>query len=196
MKKEIKEWLIALLVALSVYFLITNFLMVIYTISGDSMFPTFKDKEKVIVSKISKTLNHIDRGDVIVFHANREDDYIKRLVGLPGDKVVYKDDVLYINGRKVEEEYLDENKIAKKGELLTENFTVKELINSDGTDIIPKNKYLVLGDNREISIDSRRSLGLINKKDVVGKVVLRFWPFDYFHYNFYPNSYDEVNKEN
>ena len=65
------------------------------------MHPTFEDKDKVIVSKISKTLNHIDSGDVIIFHANSKSDYIKRLIGKPGDTVKYKKDQLYINDKKL-----------------------------------------------------------------------------------------------
>lgn len=61
-----------------------------YTVKGASMHPTFKNREKVIVSRIAKTLDHIDTGDVVIFHANAKQDYIKRLIGKPGDSVEYK----------------------------------------------------------------------------------------------------------
>ncbi|KAA1039561.1 signal peptidase I [Macrococcus equipercicus] len=193
MNKEIKEWLLSIIIVVFAWLIISTFIGVVYKVSGDSMFPTFKDKDKVIVSKISNTTHTISRGDVIVFHANKKHDYIKRLIGVPGDKIESRNDVLYINNIKVDEDYLKENKLNKNDMMLTENFTVKDLIHSNGKDRIPKNKYLVLGDNREVSIDSRRSLGLIDKDQIVGKVVLRIWPFNQFHINFYPDSFNKVN---
>lgn len=149
------------------------------------MYPTLKDGEKVIVSRINYTLGKIDEGDVIVFHADKKADYVKRVIGTGGDTVTYKDDTLYVNNKEVNEPYLDENKLAKTNVLLTENFSVKDLVNSDGQAIIPEGQLLVLGDNREVSKDSRY-FGLIKEDQVVGEVVLRFWPFNAFHYNFDP----------
>lgn len=68
MKKEFKEWLIAIIVAILLLFLVNTFLFKPYTVSGLSMYPTFNNKDKVIVSKISKSLNHLKPGDVIIFH--------------------------------------------------------------------------------------------------------------------------------
>lgn len=147
------------------------------------MAPTLKDGEKVIVSRINYTLGHINDGDVIVFHADSKHDYVKRVIGKGGDTVVYKDDTLYINDKKVKEPYLDENKLAKTNHLLTENFSSKDLNNGEA--VIPEGKLLVLGDNREVSKDSRY-FGLIDESDVVGEVALRFWPFNTFHYDFDP----------
>lgn len=65
------------------------------------MYPTFKDREKVVVSKISKTLDHIDNGDIVVFKEDKDRDFIKRLIGKPGDKVEYKGDQLYVNNKKL-----------------------------------------------------------------------------------------------
>ncbi|MCU7556404.1 signal peptidase I [Macrococcus capreoli] len=185
MKKEILEWLIAIVVALALIFVVNQFLFVTYTVKGSSMDPTLKDGEKVIVNKIGYTLGDIHKGDIIVFHADKQYDYVKRVIGRAGDTVEYKEDDLFVNGKKVEEPYLEENKIAKTNILLTENFSVKDLVNTKGKDTIPKGKLLVLGDNREMSKDSR-FFGLINEKDVVGEVTLRYWPFSAFHYNFDP----------
>lgn len=194
MNKEIKEWFLAILTAGITMIFIHTFLFLSYSVSGDSMYPILKDHEKVIVSKISNTLNDIDRGDIIVFHATKNKDYVKRLIGIPGDKVVYKDDVLYINDKKIEEEYLKENRENKTNNILTEDFTVDTLVHSNGSKTIPNGKYLVLGDNREVSMDSRRELGLINKDQVVGKVLLRFYPFNTFKIKFYSESFDKINK--
>ena len=89
MKKEIIEWIVAIIVAIVIVTLVQKFLFA-YTVKGASMHPTFKNREKVIVSRIAKTLDHIDTGDVVIFHANAKQDYIKRLIGKPGDSVEYK----------------------------------------------------------------------------------------------------------
>lgn len=194
MNKELKEWIIAILIGLAAVWIIQTFLFTQYRVSGESMSPTFSDKDRLIVSKISKTMGTLDRGDVIIFHENKESDYIKRLIGKPGDTVQYKNDVLYINGKSVEEPYLDENKKNKVNPTLTEDFSVKDLINSNGKDKIPAGHYLVLGDNRANSIDSRYEVGLIDNDQIVGKVMMRMYPFSDFRLGFYPKTFDAVNK--
>ncbi|MES3695875.1 signal peptidase I [Mammaliicoccus sciuri] len=186
-EKEIFEWVVAIAVAVVCVLLIQKFLFVTYTVSGDSMYPTLKNSEKVIVNKIGYKVGDIDNGDVIVFHANKNDDYVKRVIGKPGDTVKYENDQLYVNDKKVPEEYLKANKANKSRDLLTENFEVKDLVNSNGANKIPKDEYLVLGDNREVSKDGR-SFGLIDKDVIVGEVALRFWPINQFHYNFDPST--------
>ncbi len=185
LKKELFDWFVAILVAVVFVIVIKTFLITPYSVSGLSMYPTFDDKDKVIVSKISKTFNHLDNGDVVVFHQNKKNDYIKRIIGKPGDSVSYRNDNLFVNGKKVEESYLKLNKSNKSSVLLTENFSVNDLKGSDNKKKIPKNKYLVLGDNRENSIDSRSSIvGLVDKDQIVGKVIMRFWPFKDIRFNF------------
>ena len=91
---------------------------------------------------------------------------IKRVVGLPGETIEYKDNFLYVNGEKYKEKFLGD-------EVITEDFSLKEL----GYDKIPKGYYLVLGDNRENSKDSR-SFGLVKEKDIVGLAWIRLYPFN------------------
>ena len=190
MGKEIIEWIVALAIGIIIAIILTVFIGTSYTVSGESMHPTFEDKDKVIVSKISKTLNHIDSGDVIIFHANSKSDYIKRLIGKPGDTVKYKKDQLYINDKKVKESYLSENKKYKDGKYLTEDFNSKSLNGANGKAKIPADKYLVLGDNRQNSNDSRyKDVGLIDKKQIVGKVMFRYWPFDKCESGFNPGTF-------
>lgn len=194
MNKELKEWIIAIALGLAAVIIIQTFLFTQYRVSGESMSPTFSDKDRLIVSKISKTMGTIKRGDVIIFHANKENDYIKRLIGKPGDTIQYKNDVLYVNGKAVKEPYLEENKKNKVNATLTEDFSVKDLINSNGADKIPAGHYLVLGDNRANSIDSRYEVGLIDDSQIVGKVMMRLYPFNHFRLGFYPSTFDAVNK--
>ena len=190
MGKEMIEWIVALAKGIIIAIILTVFIGTSYTVSGESMHPTFEDKDKVIVSKISKTLNHIDSGDVIIFHANSKSDYIKRLIGKPGDTVKYKKDQLYINDKKVKESYLSENKKYKDGKYLTEDFNSKSLNGANGKAKIPADKYLVLGDNRQNSNDSRyKDVGLIDKKQIVGNVMFRYWPFDKCESGFNPGTF-------
>lgn len=186
MKKEIIEWALAIVIGLVLVIFIVNFVAKSYTIKGDSMDPTLKDGEHVLVNIIGYKVGSIKNGNVIIFHANQKEDYVKRVIGTPGDTVYYKDDKLYVNGKKVEEPYLDYNEKRKQAEFITGSFETKDLTNANKkSNVIPKNKYLVLGDNREVSKDSR-SFGLIDKDQIVGKVALRFWPLDQFKYNFNP----------
>ncbi|MEK5199219.1 signal peptidase I [Staphylococcus sp. FSL H8-0121] len=189
MGKELVEWIIALATGIIIAIILTVFIGTSYTVSGESMHPTFEDRDKVIVSKISKTLNHIDSGDVIIFHATAKKDYIKRLIGKPGDTVKYKKDQLYINDKKIKEPYLKENKKNKVGKYLTEDFNSKTLKGAQGHAKIPKGKYLVLGDNRQNSIDSRYDVGLIDKKQIVGKVMFRYWPISKWEGGFNPGTF-------
>lgn len=94
------EWLLSIGLALLIVGLLYAFVIKPYNIKGDSMDPTLKDGERVIVNKIGKTLGHLDNGNVIVFHADETNDYVKRIIGKPGDHVVYKNDQLYLNGKK------------------------------------------------------------------------------------------------
>ncbi|HHU6751343.1 TPA: signal peptidase I [Staphylococcus pseudintermedius] len=186
MKKETMEWLLSIGLALLIVGLLYAFVIKPYNIKGDSMDPTLKDGERVIVNKIGKTLGHLDNGNVIVFHADETNDYVKRIIGKPGDHVVYKNDQLYLNGKKVDEPYLDYNLKHKTYEQITGSFDSKDLPGSNGQEQIPKDKYLVLGDNREVSKDSR-AFGLIDKDQIVGKVAFRFWPLSEFKINFNPD---------
>lgn len=183
------EWLLSIGLALLIVGLLYAFVIKPYNIKGDSMDPTLKDGERVIVNKIGKTLGHLDNGNVIVFHADETNDYVKRIIGKPGDHVVYKNDQLYLNGKKVDEPYLDYNLKHKTYEQITGSFDSKDLSGSNGQKQIPKDKYLVLGDNREVSKDSR-AFGLIDKDQIVGKVAFRFWPLSEFKINFNPDHTD------
>lgn len=162
-KKELISWIKSVAIALVLAVLIRQFLYTPVTVSGQSMEPTFEHDNRIVITKIHK----IDRFDMIVFHSPySEDDFIKRVIGLPGDVVIMKDDQLYINGEEYEEEYIEANKKkVHEGQRLTENFEVE----------VPEGYYYVLGDNRQNSTDSR-VIGFIDRKSVVGKVFFRFYP--------------------
>lgn len=164
-KKEFWSWGKSLIVAVLVAFIVRQFLFTPVIVSGESMEPTYHDKNRVVISKIS-TLEHFDK---IVFHApNADEDFIKRIIGLPGDTITMENDVLSINGKEYKEPYLKSNKAAlPEGQKLTQDFEVKVL----------EGQLFVMGDNRANSMDSR-IFGSIEEDSVVGKVKFRFYPFD------------------
>lgn len=170
-KKELKSWGKSLLIALGIAFVIRSFLISPYIVEGASMEPTLHDQEKVIVNKLNFTGN-FDRGEIVIIKGKTKN-YVKRIIGLPGDRIEVKNDVLHVNGVICKEPYLSKNReIAKQmGSRLTGDY---------GPITVPKNKYFVMGDNRLVSKDSRNGLGFIDKKRIVGKGELVFYPVSDF----------------
>lgn len=162
-KKETISWLKSIAIALVLALLIRQFLFTPVTVLGQSMEPTFENENRIVITKIH-SINHFD---MIVFHApEMEDDYIKRVIGIPGDHLVMKDDQLFINGEQYEEQYLAKHKEGiHEGQRLTENFEVT----------VPEGHYYVLGDNRQHSSDSR-VIGFVPEEKIIGKVSFRFFP--------------------
>jgi signal peptidase I len=151
-----------------------------YMVEGKSMMPTLQEGNLLIVNKLSYQIGDIHRFDVVVFHANEKEDYVKRVIGLPGDQIEYKNDVLYINGKKTNEPYLQPYKQKLIDGKLTGDFTLEELT---GKKRVPEGYIFVLGDNRLSSWDSRH-FGFVKISQVVGKVDLRYWPVQQFSVRF------------
>ncbi|MFK2824976.1 signal peptidase I [Bacillus sp. B190/17] len=168
-KNEFWEWTKAFLIAIGLAAIIRYFIIAPIVVDGESMMPTLNDGDWMIVNKIGET----KRFDIVVFHAPEHKDYIKRVIGLPGDKVEYKDDKLYINGKYYEEPYLEEYKKQENGPL-TPDFTLKEIT---GRETVPEGEIFVLGDNRLFSKDSRH-IGTIRIDEVVGDTGVVFWPLN------------------
>ena len=167
MKKIIKEWAPYLLIVILII-LVRTFIITPIIVKGSSMEPTLEENEVLFLSKISYKTGEIKRFDIVVVETE-EDLIIKRVIGLPGDYVEYKDNKLYINNEEVEDPYA-------KNE--TNDFTLEEICkigNNNCTTKIPEDMYLVLGDNRVVSADSRTK-GLFSIEEIKGKVVFRLWP--------------------
>ncbi|NHM31714.1 signal peptidase I [Neobacillus terrae] len=173
-KKEGFEWVKALAIGVLVFVFIKSFFFSNYVVEGRSMMPTLQEGNKLVVNKLGFETGDLHRFDVIVFHANPKEDFVKRIIGLPGDRIEYRDDHLYINGHKYAEPFLDVYRKKNPGSRLTGNFTLKEIT---GRVKVPKGKLFVLGDNRLGSWDSRH-FGFISASKVVGKVNLRYWPIN------------------
>lgn len=172
------EWLKSILFLVVLGAVLISLRLWVFTpviVKGDSMDPTLQDGERVI-ALLNK---EVKRFDIVTFPAPDEPgrSYIKRVIGLPGDKVEYANDQLTINGKNYNEPYLAEyKKQLTDGQPLTQDssqngsFSFKE---------VPEGEILVLGDNRRISKDSR-SIGFIKEDSVVGDVKFVFWPINEF----------------
>ncbi|MFG6148934.1 signal peptidase I [Halobacillus sp. B23F22_1] len=176
MKKQWFEWIKAFAIAAILAIIIRVFLFAPVIVEGPSMSPNLHNGDHLIVSKINYSLGEPDRFDIAVFHATDEQDYIKRVIGLPGEEVAMQGDELYINGEVVDEPYLEDQKQSlSSGEQLTENFTIEEL--PGGHETVPEGTVLVLGDNRDNSTDSR-SIGMVPYEQLVGESLFSYWPFN------------------
>lgn len=167
---DIVESFISSFVVLMVLYLFLAFPEVV---SGASMEPTLYSGERILVEKVSKRFNGFSRGDVIVFHPPSDDnvDYVKRIIAVPGDVFKISDCSVYItnSGEKfvLEEPYLYDSTCTYSGPKFEDGKSMK----------LENGEYLVLGDNRPRSADSR-VFGLISEDRIVGKAVFRFWPLD------------------
>lgn len=157
-----------ILLAASVFLVIYLFLFRPFEVSGESMFPTFKNSEFILTNLIGLRFGDLKRGEVIVFQAptDHDKDYIKRVIGIPGDTVEVRDGHVYLNGKLLNEtEYLADSVVTSPGAFLREGEPVT----------VPQEKYIVLGDNRPHSSDSRE-WGFLRKDELIGKSFFVYWP--------------------
>ena len=163
------DFLETIVVALSVFVVIYLFIVQPHEVKGSSMEPTFQNNEYIITDKISYRFGKPNRGDVVIFKApvNPDVDYIKRIIGLPGETVMVQSGRIYIDGKMLNEPYLEDLTPIFPGGFIKEGVVVS----------IPENHYFVMGDNRPHSSDSRE-FGPIEKKLIIGRAVFRYWPIN------------------
>ena len=172
-----REWFVVIAVALTVAVLIRTFAIAPFYIPSDSMFDTLATDDRILVNKLSYRLHDVNRGDVIVFEKppgvafgdDKVEDLIKRVIGLPGDELSFRDCSVFVNGARLEESYAD-------GECTDPpNNTVDP--EQDGVVEVPDNRYFVMGDNRRSgqSFDSR-FWGFVDDELIVGRAFIVIWP--------------------
>lgn len=157
-----------ILLAASIFLVIYIFVVRPFQVSGDSMYPNYKNKEYILTNLIALRFEMPVRGDVIVFKAppDPEKDFIKRVIGEPGDTVLIKDGFVYVNGVLLDESsYLASDMRTYGGKFMQEGVAV----------VVPPGGYLVMGDNRPYSSDSRE-WGFVTKSEVIGKSMFVYWP--------------------
>ncbi|KGX87799.1 signal peptidase I [Pontibacillus litoralis] len=169
--RSIWKWLKTIVFAVVLAAGIRTFFFASYIVEGESMQPTLYDGNLLMVNKVVYDWADVKPFDIVVFHANEREDYVKRVIGLPGDHIAYENDALYINGQVAEEEFLAPFRVYD-GMPLTESFTLEEVT---GQQEVPEGHVFVMGDNRRDSLDSRR-IGFVPIDAIVGKVDVRYWP--------------------
>lgn len=162
-KSVLREVSESLIIAVVLALLIRTFMFQPFYIPTGSMEPNLMVQDHIIVNKVSYKLGEPERGDIVVFKypVNPKKDFVKRLVGKPGERVEIRSGKVYINGSPMPEEYLPAG--------------IK--FSDFGPVIVPENSYLMLGDNRSNSEDSR-VWGPLPGDLIIGKAVLIYWPFD------------------
>ena len=161
-----------LVIALSIFLIVYLFLMQPHQVNGQSMIPNFESGDYVLTDKISYRLGEPQRGDVVVFHAPSSAhcpqgtgcDFIKRVVGLPGELIEIKNSQIFVNSESLGEVYIPDEFQTEAG-----SFTKNKSVS------LGDNQYFVVGDNRPHSSDSR-VWGPIDKSMIVGKAFFRYWP--------------------
>lgn len=173
--RDIKEFFhdfVGFIIAFIVVVLIFTFVVAFHPVAGNSMTPTLAEGDVVLVSKFSQKLFDLKRNEIVILKADDEKTYIKRIIGLPGEKIDYINGTLYINDKGYTESFLADD-------VITNNFLFEDICSIDEcpNGIIPEDMYLVLGDNRSDSFDSRDSeLGLVPLSSIKGTVLMRIWP--------------------
>lgn len=168
-RREAYDWIQSLISALLICVLVFVFVIRIMDVNGSSMVPTLKNGDKVLVSGL---LYEPDRGDIVVFKKDSYNDnkaLVKRVIAVAGDTVNidFDNGIVYVNGEAIEEAYLDGSTNNK--------------LDFIGPQTVPENCLFVMGDNRNASTDSRdKRIGMVDKRLVIGKVLLVVYPFSDF----------------
>lgn len=164
--KDMREWIITAGIVFAIMSLLNIFVFNVSTVIGQSMQPTLYEGEKLIINKIALSFGNPGRGDIVVLHdpstgPDRKEYLVKRIIGIPGDIVEVQDQQLYVNGKVVDEPYID---------TAIQDPDFSELTVQEGT-------YFVMGDNRHAgaSKDSRY-FGTVAQERIVGKASLIWWP--------------------
>lgn len=168
----ILEFVQSIVLALSVFVLVYLFVAQPNEVKGNSMLPNFVNGEFLLTDKLSYQLGEPKRGDVIVFKAppsepcsENECEYIKRIIGIPGDRVKVEGGQVYLNGELLNQSFLPSDFVSDPGEFCKEGEEVT----------VPAGMYLPFGDNRSHSRDGRE-FGPIKKELIVGRAFFKYWP--------------------
>jgi signal peptidase I len=153
--------------SLAIFLMIYLFVGRPHQVSGQSMYPNFHNGDYILTNMIGYRFSLPERGDVVVFAAPASpgDEYIKRIIGIPGDRIALRGDRVYLNGELEPDSFLPSNFTTAPGRFLSEGQEVT----------VPQDQYFVLGDNRGASSDSR-AWGFVPRNKIVGKAFFRYWP--------------------
>lgn len=172
-KKELWDWVQAIVIALVVSFLLKEYVLTLAKVSGDSMLPTLEDSDRLYVNRL---MYEPEKGDIIIFEPASDPGrpYIKRIIATEGDTVYidFNNGDVYVNDELLDEPYIKEK-----------TYLQGDYVKNDGTYskknpiVVEKDKLFVMGDNRNGSKDSRH-IGQVPESEIIGHAVFRFWPLD------------------
>lgn len=154
--------------AVAIFLFVYLLILQPHKIKGASMMPNFPDGEYLLTDKVTYRFQEPERGDVIVFqppNSRSGEEFIKRIVGIPGDTIAIRENKVYIDNEELEESYIPEDVLTIGGAFVSGGKGI----------IVPTESYFVLGDNREHSSDSR-SWGFVEKEKITGRAWLVYWP--------------------
>lgn len=162
-----KDYILPVIIALGIVVVLRTFFVGMFYVPSESMVPTLEINDHVVVTKLSYKMHEPQRGDVVVFkyppneeQGLKEVDYVKRLIGLPGETLEIKDNTVFINGKPLKEPYLN----------------VDTNMPDYGPITVPEAQYFMMGDNRNYSSDSR-VWGYVPEEYLIGKAQFIYWPF-------------------
>lgn len=160
----VRAWVRDLVISVGISLFIILFLYQPVKVEGTSMLPGLQDQERIFVNKFVYNVEPIERGDIVVFRYPRDPSksYIKRVIGVAGDRVRIDDGQVYLNGRALDEPYVPR---------------AYEDMRSFGPIVVPPGSYFVLGDHRSLSSDSR-DFGPVPRRYIYGKAEFVYWPVD------------------
>lgn len=171
---EILDLVRIVLICFVCVFICTQFLFKPVRVEGESMYPTLENNEYGFSNIFSALISDFNRFDVVVVNGDKTngDNWVKRIIGMPNETIEFRDDQLYIDGKLIEEPFLDTNYMesvkSTKKNIFTEDF---------GPITLGSDEYFVMGDNRGLSFDSR-AVGPFKQDDIISKSVLILYPFD------------------
>jgi signal peptidase I len=166
-KNFLKEFGSVAILSLIIVLPIRIFIAQPFVVSGQSMDETFHNGNYLIIDELSYRFEEPKRGDVVVFKNPRDEsqDFIKRIMGLPGDAVKVQNGHVFVNGKQVNEGFLKPDVVTNPGSFMHEGQEV----------VVQPGEYLAMGDNRPHSSDSRE-WGFVTKAEIIGRVFVRYWP--------------------
>jgi len=185
--QNIWQWTYVIIIAVVVFYIINVFVFERAQVDGPSMLPTLRDGESLFEYKTGYLFNEPERGDIVVFEHNigrfeskfmpidpEQENYVKRVIGLPGETIDIVDGHVYINEKLLVEPYLSSSTVTDLAQQY--NVVNQPEVKIEFPYTIPEGEYFVMGDNREYSLDSR-SIGSVSKDRIRGKVLFVMFPF-------------------
>ncbi len=172
---DIKDMIVTVVTTMIVCLIITRFFFMPVRVKGTSMYPTLYNGSIGFSSIISRRVSGIERFDIVIIYVEEKDEnLVKRVIGMPGETISYNKGTLYIDGDPIDEYFLDDEYVKQQVEL-----SYHDYFTDDFTYTLAEDEYYCLGDNRLVSSDSR-FYGPFNSKDIISKDIFIIYPFEKF----------------